>query len=86
MRELDQYDSVASKIHDLANAVVADLTTQGLKMGSEHQPKSLKTVIDTLERVIVWKMLDHTQGNQSLTASILGVARGTVINTMKRGE
>lgn len=64
---------------------VADAVAQYLKdMGSTPPDNLYQVVIAEVEKPLIETVLAHTGGNQSRTAELLGVTRGTLRNRIRR--
>lgn len=68
-------------LHDF----VLEVAGQFLEDMGDTPPDNLHSIImDEAERALVRAVLDHTSGNQSQAAGILGITRTTLRNRIRR--
>ena len=75
---------IIQSVEYLSGFAASQLANDGTALYSPPIPYTLKDVIEAVEDSMIDKVLENTRGNKSLTASILGVSRGTVINNLRR--
>ncbi|MEM7052951.1 MAG: helix-turn-helix domain-containing protein [Pseudomonadota bacterium] len=64
---------------------VTDAVTQYLKDMSSTPPDNLyQVIIAEVEKPLIETVLEHTGGNQSRAAEMLGLTRGTLRNRIRR--
>ncbi len=70
-------------LHEFVRGVVEQYLDD---MGSTPPDNLYQVILSEVERPLIRTVLEHTQGNQSRAAEILGITRATLRNRIQRYE
>ena len=70
--------------HSLADTTKTTVKEYLQLLGDQDATYLYRQVMDEVERPLLEVLMDHTNGNQSRTASFLGINRATLRSKLKR--
>lgn len=84
--ELSQYQNLQTKTNPVSLRDSVQFTVQNYlaTVGGKHINNLHELVVNEVERALIERVLDYTDGNESRTAKILGISRGTLRQRRKQ--
>lgn len=82
MSTIDDQNNTSEKT--LSEHVTSALTDYFKELDGQHTTNLYDMVLQEVERPLLESVLGHTKNNQSITARILGLSRGTLRKKMQK--